>query len=84
MPIINLSLVDLCFLNARDTAFDEINPIMKAAADGEQKGILGSNADPPASSDFNHDPRSSNFEATLTWGFSNRMLDSTVAPTAEK
>jgi hypothetical protein len=35
VPIINLSLVDLCFLNARDTAFDEINPIMNLRGDAD-------------------------------------------------
>ena len=68
---------------------------MKAAADGELAGVLGYNEAPLVSSDFNHDPRSSVFDATLTkvsgrlvkvtswydneWGFSNRMLDTTVA-----
>ncbi len=95
VPTINVSIVDLSFIAARDTTVDEVNSIMKAAADGELKGILGYNADPLVSSDFNHDPRSSIFEATLTkvsgrlvkvsswydneWGFSNRMLDTTVA-----
>jgi glyceraldehyde 3-phosphate dehydrogenase len=95
VPTINVSIVDLSFVTGRDTTVDEVNSIMKAAADGELKGILGYNAEPLVSSDFNHDPRSSIFEATLTkvsgrlvkvsawydneWGFSNRMLDTTVA-----
>jgi glyceraldehyde 3-phosphate dehydrogenase len=95
VPTINVSVVDLSFIAARDTTVEEINGIMKAAADGELKGILGYNSEPLVSSDFNHDPRSSIFEATLTkvsgrlvkvsswydneWGFSNRMLDTTVA-----
>jgi glyceraldehyde 3-phosphate dehydrogenase len=95
VPTINVSIVDLSFVTGRDTTVDEVNAIMKAAADGELKGILGYNAEPLVSSDFNHDPRSSIFEATLTkvsgrlvkvsawydneWGFSNRMLDTTVA-----
>ena len=95
VPTINVSIVDLSFIAARDTTVDEVNAIMKAAADGELKGILGYNTAPLVSSDFNHDPRSSIFDATLTkvsgrlvkvsswydneWGFSNRMLDTTVA-----
>ena len=95
VPTINVSIVDLSFVAGRDTTVDEVNAIMKAAAEGELKGILGYNAEPLVSSDFNHDPRSSIFEATLTkvsgrlvkvsswydneWGFSNRMLDTTVA-----
>jgi glyceraldehyde 3-phosphate dehydrogenase len=100
VPTINVSIVDLSFVAARDTTVDEVNAIMKAAADGELKGILGYNAEQLVSSDFNHDPRSSVFEATLTkvsgrlvkvsswydneWGFSNRMLDTTVALMAAK
>ena len=95
VPTINVSIVDLSFIAARDTTVDEINAIMKAAADGELKGILGYNTAQLVSSDFNHDARSSIFDATLTkvsgrlvkvsswydneWGFSNRMLDTTVA-----
>ncbi len=95
VPTINVSIVDLSFIAARDTTVEEVNGIMKAAADGELKGVLGYNAEPLVSSDFNHDARSSIFDATLTkvagrlvkvsswydneWGFSNRMLDTTVA-----
>jgi glyceraldehyde 3-phosphate dehydrogenase len=95
VPTINVSIVDLSFIAARDTTVDEVNGIMKAASEGDLKGIVGYNADPLVSSDFNHDPRSSIFDATLTkvagrlvkvsswydneWGFSNRMLDTTVA-----
>ena len=96
VPTINVSIVDLSFIAARDTTVDEVNGIMRAAASaGPLAGVLGYNADPLVSSDFNHDPRSSIFDATLTkvsgrlvkvsswydneWGFSNRMLDTTVA-----
>ena len=95
VPTINVSIVDLSFIAARDTTADEVNAIMKAASEGDLKGILGYNTAPLVSSDFNHDPRSSIFDATLTkvsgrlvkvsswydneWGFSNRMLDTTVA-----
>ncbi|WP_194723440.1 type I glyceraldehyde-3-phosphate dehydrogenase [Noviherbaspirillum malthae] len=95
VPTINVSIVDLSFVAARDTTVDEINAIMKEAADGALKGILTYNTDPLVSVDFNHNPASSNFDATLTkvsgrlvkvsswydneWGFSNRMLDTTVA-----
>ena len=66
-----------------------------AAAEGPLKGILTYNSEPLVSVDFNHNPASSNFDETLTkvsgtlvkvsswydneWGFSNRMLDTTVA-----
>jgi glyceraldehyde 3-phosphate dehydrogenase len=95
VPTINVSIVDLSFIAARDTTVDEVNAIMKSASEGALKGILGYNSAPLVSSDFNHDARSSIFDATLTkvagrlvkvtswydneWGFSNRMLDTTVA-----
>ena len=96
VPTINVSLVDLSFIAARDTTVEEVNAIMKAAADsGPLAGILNYNTAPLVSVDFNHDPASSTFDATLTkvsgrlvkvsswydneWGFSNRMLDTTVA-----
>jgi glyceraldehyde 3-phosphate dehydrogenase len=96
VPTINVSIVDLSFIAARDTTVDEINALMKTAADaGPLKGILTYNTEPLVSVDFNHNPASSNFDATLTkvsgrlvkvsswydneWGFSNRMLDTTMA-----
>ncbi len=96
VPTINVSIVDLSFIAARDTTVDEVNSIMKTASDSPAlKGILGYNDGPLVSVDFNHNPASSTFDATLTkvngrlvkvsswydneWGFSNRMLDTTVA-----
>jgi glyceraldehyde 3-phosphate dehydrogenase (phosphorylating) len=101
VPTINVSIVDLSFIAARDTTVDEVNGIMKAASEsGPLKGLLGYNAAPLVSIDFNHDAHSSVFEATLTkvsgrlvkasawydneWGFSNRMLDTTMAMMAAK
>ena len=96
VPTINVSLVDLTFTAARSTSKDEIDAIMRDAAEGELKGILAYNDKPLVSVDFNHNPHSSIYEASLTkvmegnlvkvlawydneWGFSNRMLDTTVA-----
>src|SRR5690348_1387529 len=101
VPTINVSIVDLSFIAARDTAVDEVNDIMKKASEsGDLKGILGYNKAPLVSVDFNHDPRSSIFDSTLTkvsgrlvkvsswydneWGFSNRMLDVVMAWTSAK
>ena len=101
VPTINVSIVDLSFIAARDTTVDEVNGIMKAAAEsGPLAGILNYNIAPLVSVDFNHDPASSTFDATLTkvsgrlvkvsswydneWGFSNRMLDTTMALMAAK
>jgi glyceraldehyde 3-phosphate dehydrogenase len=95
VPTINVSIVDLSFIASRDTTVDEVNAIMKEASEGALKGILTYNTAPLVSVDFNHNPASSNFDATLTkvsgrlvkvsswydneWGFSNRMLDTTIA-----
>ena len=96
VPTINVSLVDLTFTAARATTVEEVNAVMKAAASGELKGILEYTQAPLVSIDFNHNPASSIFDASLTkvtggtlvkalawydneWGFSNRMLDTTVA-----
>ena len=101
VPTINVSIVDLTFIAKRETTVDEVNDILKAAAaSGPLKGILTYNTEQLVSVDFNHNPASSNFDATLTkvsgtlvkvnsWydnegGFSNRMLDTTVALMAAK
>ena len=96
VPTINVSVVDLSFVAARETSVQEINSIVEKASKGALNGILGFNSAPLVSVDFNHDPRSSVYDSTLTkvmggtlvkvcswydneWGFSNRMLDMTVA-----
>ena len=100
VPTINVSLVDLSFIANRETSVDEINRIMKTAANGPLKNVLAYSDGPLVSSDFNHNPHSSVFDATCTkvsgrlvkvcswydneWGFSNRMLDTTVALMAAK
>ncbi|MFQ5635055.1 MAG: type I glyceraldehyde-3-phosphate dehydrogenase [Gammaproteobacteria bacterium] len=98
VPTINVSLVDLTFEAARDTSVEEINEIMRAASSGPDSlgSVLGYNDGPLVSVDFNHNPDSSTYDATMTkvldgnlvkvcswydneWGFSNRMLDTTLA-----
>ena len=66
VPTINVSLVDLVFTAKRATTVEEVNSVMKAAAAGELKGILEYNTGPLVSIDFNHNPASSIFDATLT------------------
>src|SRR5688500_2157817 len=101
VPTINVSVVDLSFVAKRETTKEEIDAAVKEAANGALKGVLGFNDEPLVSSDFNHDPRSSIYDSTLTqvmggtlvkvcswydneWGFSNRMLDTTLALMAAK
>jgi len=95
VPTINVSVVDLTFTASRDTTVDEVNEIITKASEGSLKGILNVNTLPLVSIDFNHDPASSTYDKSLTkvngrlvkvlswydneWGFSNRMLDTTVA-----
>jgi glyceraldehyde 3-phosphate dehydrogenase len=66
VPTINVSLVDLSFTAARKTTVEEIHGAVKAAAGGALKGILAYNDQPLVSVDFNHDPASSTYDATLT------------------
>jgi glyceraldehyde 3-phosphate dehydrogenase len=66
VPTINVSLVDLSFNAARKTTVEEIHGVVKAAANGPLKGILAYNDQPLVSVDFNHDPASSTYDATLT------------------
>jgi glyceraldehyde 3-phosphate dehydrogenase len=66
VPTINVSLVDLSFTAARKTSVDEINKLVKTAATGPLQGILAYNDQPLVSVDFNHDPHSSIYDATLT------------------
>jgi glyceraldehyde 3-phosphate dehydrogenase len=67
VPTINVSIVDLSFIAARDTSVDEVNAIMKVASEsGPLAGLLGYNKAPLVSIDFNHDAHSSVFDATLT------------------
>lgn len=94
VPTINVSLVDLTFTASRDTNVEEINAIMRAAAESDHSGVLSYTTQPLVSVDFNHNPHSSNFDASHTrvngrlvkvlawydneWGFSNRMLDNAI------
>ncbi|WP_020681259.1 type I glyceraldehyde-3-phosphate dehydrogenase [Marinobacterium rhizophilum] len=93
VPTINVSLVDLAFIAERETTVDEVNALLQAAA--EKSPVMGFNTLPLVSVDFNHCALSSTFDATQTkvsgrlvkvmawydneWGFSNRMLDNTLA-----
>ena len=95
VPTINVSLVDLTFQANRDTSVEEVNAIIEEAARGPLKGVLEVNSLPLVSVDFNHNPASSIFDSSQTkvngrlikvmswydneWGFSNRMLDNTLA-----
>jgi glyceraldehyde 3-phosphate dehydrogenase len=66
VPTINVSLVDLTFVAKKKTSVEEVNAAVKQAAEGDLKGILEYSTEPLVSSDFNHNPASSVFDATIT------------------
>lgn len=66
VPTPNVSVVDLKCITSRETTVEEINGAIKAAADGDLKGILGYTEEPLVSIDFNHDPHSSTFAMDQT------------------
>jgi len=74
VPTINVSVVDLSFIAGRDTSVEEVNATVKTASEGELNGILGYNEAPLVSIDFNHDPRSSVFDAGLTKVSGGRLV----------
>ena len=90
IPTINVSAVDLTFIASRETSVEEVNQVVKSAA--ENSSVLAYCDQPLVSVDFNHNPASSIYDATMTrvnqdklvkvlawydneWGFANRMLD---------
>jgi glyceraldehyde 3-phosphate dehydrogenase len=91
VPVPTGSATDLTFEASRETSADEVNAAVKAAADGEMKGIIRYTEDPIVSSDIVTDPASCIFDAGLTkvignqvkvvgwydneWGYSNRLID---------
>ena len=95
VPTNNVSVVDLSFQAKRDTSVDEINQAIQQASTGDMQGVLAYNDEPLVSVDFNHHPASSIFDSSQTkvlgrlvkvlswydneWGFSNRMLDTSIA-----
>lgn len=100
VPTINVSLIDFTFQAKRATTVKEVNAIIRSAAENELKGIMVYCEEPLVSVDFNHTSVSCTFDATLTkvigdtvkilgwydneWGFSNRMIDTTLAWTMAK
>ena len=73
VPTINVSLVDLTFVAKKPTTVEEVNKAVKAATEGDLKGILEYSTEPLVSSDFNHNPASSIFDSTMT-----RVSDGTL------
>jgi len=91
VPIPTGSATDLTVELGRDTTAEELNDVVRAAAEGPMKGFLRYSTDPIVSSDIVTDPASCIFDAPLTkvlgnqakvvgwydneWGYSNRLVD---------
>ena len=91
VPTPNVSIVDLTYIAEKPTDAAKVNAALKAASEGELKGILGYDENLLVSSDFKGDKRSSIVDAPLTkvvgqsvkvlswydneWGYSNRVVD---------
>ena len=69
-----MSVVDLTCTLAKGATYDEICAAMKAASEGELKGILGYTEDAVVSSDFLGDPRTSIFDAKAGIQLSPRFV----------
>ena len=66
VPTPNVSVVDLTFTPKRDTTVEEVNALLKAAAEGPLKGVLGYTDEPLVSIDFNHNAASSTIDSLET------------------
>jgi glyceraldehyde 3-phosphate dehydrogenase len=91
VPVPTGSATDLTVEVGRETSVEEVNAVVKAAADGELKGLLSYTEDDIVSSDIVTDPHSCIFDSGLTkvignqvkvvgwydneWGYSNRLVD---------
>lgn len=74
VPTPNVSVVDLVVDVEKATTVEEVNAALKAAAEGELKGILGYCEEPLVSRDFNGDPRSSIVDALSTMVMDGTMV----------
>jgi len=93
VPVPTGSATDLTAILGRAVTKEEVNAVVKAAAEGPLKGYLSYTEDPIVSSDIVRDPSSCIFDASLTnvigntikvvgwydneWGYSNRLVDLT-------
>ncbi|RMD88596.1 MAG: type I glyceraldehyde-3-phosphate dehydrogenase, partial [Alphaproteobacteria bacterium] len=74
VPVPNVSAVDLTFHAARETSVEEINEAVRAAAEGELRGVLGYDPEPKVSIDFNHTDESSIFAPDQTRVVGGRLV----------
>ena len=74
VPTANVSVIDFGFTAERDTSTEEVNSLLRRAAEGPMKGVLGVNERPLVSIDFNHDPHSSIADLTQTHVMNARLV----------
>lgn len=74
VPTINVSMVDLTFAASRETTAEEITGILRDVSDGPLKNVLEVNDEPLVSIDFNHNPASSIYDASLTKVIDGRLV----------
>ncbi|PTQ74504.1 type I glyceraldehyde-3-phosphate dehydrogenase [Celeribacter persicus] len=95
VPTPNVSAVDLTFQASKDVTVADVNEIVREAAEGHMRAVLGYDPEPKVSIDFNHTVQSSIFAPDQTkvigrtvrvlawydneWGFSARMADVATA-----
>lgn len=66
VPTVNVSALDITLQTTRDTSADEVNRLLREAAEGPLAGLLAYTELPHASCDFNHDPHSAVVDASQT------------------
>ena len=74
IPTLNVSLVDFTFTAARTTSKEEVNDTIRAASQGSMQGIIAYNDDPLVSCDFNHNPASAIYDATLCQVMQDKLV----------
>lgn len=74
VPTPNVSLVDVVFELKESPTVDEVNALLKAAADGELKGVLGFSDEPLVSIDYNGDSRSSIVDGLSTMKIGDHLI----------
>jgi glyceraldehyde 3-phosphate dehydrogenase len=74
VPLLNASLTDCVFVMNRDVTVDEVNAMLRDAANGELRGVLGYEERPLVSADYTNDTRSGIVDAPSTMVIDGRMV----------
>src|SRR3954465_1713612 len=74
VPTPNVSIVDLVMELDKNVTAEEVNAALKAAAEGELKGVLQYSEEPLVSKDYNGDPHSSSIDALSTMVMEGNMV----------